>query len=107
MKLIDFLSKLDIEIEEDDLLDTLSKLKSGILVSELRDFRDCRINDYLSVKDGVSRNIHVINDLERDAFEISRRIEAIDMILDEYTVDHEPFDFESVEWWDDKEGLND
>jgi len=29
------------------------------------------------------------------------------MILDEYTVDHEPFDFESVEWWDDKEGLND
>jgi len=107
MKLIDFLSELDIEIEEDDLLDTLSKLKRGILVAELRDFRDCRINDYLSVKDGVSRNIHVINDLEQDAFEISRRIEAIDMILDEYTVDHEPFDFESVEWWDDKEGLND
>ena len=106
MKLIDFLSELDIEIEEDDLLDTLSKLKRGILVEELRDFRDCRINDYLSVKDGVSRNIHVMNDLEQDAFEISRRIEAIDMILDEYSVDHEPFDFESVEWWDDKEGLN-
>jgi len=107
MKLIDFLSELDIEIEEDDLLDTLSKLKRGILIAELRDFRDCRIDDYLSVKDGVSRNIHVINDLEQDAFEISRRIEAVDMILEEYTVAHERFDFESVEWWDDKEGLND
>jgi len=108
MKLIDFLNELDIEIEEDDLLDTLSKLKRGILVAELLDFRDCRINDYLSVKDGVSRNIHVMNDLEQDAFEISRRIEAVDIILEEYTVAHERFDFESVEWWDDKEDrLND
>ena len=106
MNLIDFLSELDIEIEEDDLLDTLSKLKKGILVAELRDFRDCRIDDYLSVKDGVSRSIYVINDLEQDAFEISRRIEALDMILDEYTVHHEPFDFDSVEWWDDEEGLS-
>ena len=106
MNLIDFLSDIDVEIEEEDLLDALSKCKRGILLSELRDFRDCRIDDYLSVKDGVSRSIYVHGDLEKDAFEISRRIEAIDMILDEYTVDHEPFDFESVEWWDDKEGLN-
>ena len=106
MKLIDFLNDIDIEIEEDDLLDTLSKLKRGILIAELRDFRDCRIDDYLSVKDGVSRSAYVLNDLEKDAFEISRRIEALDMILDEYVAGHEPFDFDSVEWWDDKEGLS-
>jgi len=106
MKLIDFLSEVDIEIHEDDLLDTLSKLKVGILVSELRDFRERRIDDYLSVKDGVSRSIFVKGDLEQDAFEISRRIEALDMILDEYVAGHEPFDFDSVEWWDDKEGLS-
>jgi hypothetical protein len=106
MKLIDFLSDIDIEIEEDDLLDALSKLKRGILLSELRDFRDCIIDDYLSVKDGVSKSIYVHGDLEKDAFEISRRIEALDMILEEYVADHEPFDFDSVEWWDDKEGLS-
>ena len=106
MKLIDFLSDIDVEIEEDDLLDALSKLKRGILLSELRDFRDCRIDDYLSVKDGVSRSIYVHGDLEQDAFEISRRIEALDIILDEYVAEHEPFDFDSVEWWDDKEGLS-
>jgi len=104
MKLIDFLS--EIEVDEHNLRDTLSDLSDSILVSELRKYRQQRIDDYLSVKDGVSRSIYVNGDLEKDAFEISRRIEAIDMILDEYTVDHEPFDFESVEWWDDKEGLN-
>ena len=105
MNLIDFLS--EIEVDEHNLRDTLSELLDSILVAELRDFRERRIDDYLSVKDGESRNIYVHGDLEQDAFEISRRIESVDMILDEYTVDHEPFDFESVEWWDDKEGLND
>ena len=104
MKLIDFLS--EIEVDENNLRDTLSNLSDSILVSELRKYRQNRIDEYLSVKDGVSINAYVVGDLEQDAFEISRRIEAIDMILDEYTVDHEPFDFESVEWWDDKEGLN-
>ena len=106
MKLIDFLN--EIEVDKDSLRDTLSEQLDCILVAELHDFRERRIDDYLSVKDGVSRSIYVHGDLEKDAFEISRRIEAIDMILDEYTVDHEPFDFESVEWWDDEEeGLND
>ena len=104
MNLIDFLS--EIEVDENNLRDILSELSDGILVAELRAYRERRIDDYLSVKDGTSRNIYVCGDLEQDAFEISRRIEAIDMILDEYSVDHEPFDFESVEWWDDKEGLN-
>lgn len=104
MNLIEFLSQ--IEVDENNLRDTLSDLSGGILVAELRKFREDRINDYLSVKDGVSRSIYVHGDLEQDAFEISRRIEAVDMLLEEYTVAHARFDFESVEWWDDKEGLN-
>jgi len=104
MNLIDFLS--EIEVDENSLRDALNELSDGILVAELRRYRQNRIGDYLSVKDGVSRSIYVHGDLEQDAFEISRRIEAVDMLLEEYTVAHKPFDFESVEWWDDKEGLN-
>jgi len=104
MKLIHLLN--EIEVDEDSLRDTLSELLDSILVAELHDFRERRIDDYLSVKDGVSRSIYVHGDLEQDAFEISRRIEALDMILDEYVIGHEPFDFEAVEWWDDKEGLS-
>ena len=104
MKLIHLLN--EIEVDEDSLRNTLSELLDSILVAELRDFRERRIDDYLSVKDGVSRSIYVHGDLEQDAFEISRRIESVDMILDEYVAGHEPFDFDSVEWWDDKEGLN-
>ena len=105
MNLVDFLS--EIEVDEYALRDVLSDLSRCILISELKSFRECRINDYLCVKDGVSRSIYVHGDLEQDAFEISRRIEAIDIILEEYTLGHERFDFESVEWWDDKEeGMN-
>ena len=104
MKLIHLLN--EIEVDKDSLRDTLSELLDSILVAELRDFRERRIDDYLSVKDGASRSIYVHGDLEQDAFEISRRIESVDMILDEYVAGHEPFDFDSVEWWDDKEGLN-
>jgi len=104
MKLIDFLS--EIEVDENSLRDILSELLDSVLIAELREFREHRIDDYLSVKDGVSRSIYVHGDLEQDAFEISRRIESVDMILDEYVAGHEPFDFDSVEWWDDKEGLN-
>ena len=105
MKLIDFLS--EIEVDENSLRDTLSELSDGILVSELRKYRQRRIDDYLSVKDGVSRSIYVHGDLEQDAFEISRRIESADMLIDEFKVDHVPFDFDGFPWWDDEEGLND
>ena len=105
MKLIDFLS--DIDIDEAKMCDALSDITDSILIAELRAYRERRVEDYECIKDGTPRNIYVYNDLEQDAFEISRRIEAVDMLLQEYTVAHEPFDFESVEWWDDKEGLND
>jgi hypothetical protein len=105
MNLIDFLR--EIEVDEHNLRDTLSDLSDSILVTELRKYRQNRIDEYMSVKDGVSINAYVLGDPERDAFEISRRIEAVDMLLEEYIVAHERFDFESVEWWDDKEGLND
>jgi hypothetical protein len=104
MKLIDLLN--EIEIDDVELRNVIDSVVDSILVTELRKFRENRIDDYLSVKDGVSRSIYVHGDLEQDAFEISRRIEAVDMILNEYTVHHEPFDFDSVEWWDDEEGLS-
>jgi len=106
VKLIDLLS--EIEIDNNDLQNAIDTIVDNILVSELKEYRERRIDDYLSVKDGVSRSIYVHGDLEQDAFEISRRIEAVDTILEEYTVGHERFDFESIEWWDDKEDrLND
>ena len=95
MNLLDFFS--EIEVNEDNLRDVLSNLSDGILVTELRKYRQHRIDDYLSAKDGVSRSIYVHGDPERDAFEISRRIEAVDMLLQEYTVAHERFDFDADE----------
>jgi hypothetical protein len=99
-KLIDTLS------ENEYVQEALYEVSDAVFLEKLWDTRQRFINEYIHVKNGQQRNIFVVNDLEQDAFEISRRIEAIDMILDEYTVDHAPFDFESVEWWDDKEGLN-
>jgi hypothetical protein len=58
------------------------------------------------VKNGQQRNNFVVNDLEQDAFEISRRIEAADMLIDEFIPDHVPFDFDRFPWWDDEEGLS-
>jgi hypothetical protein len=99
MKLIDLLS--EIEIDNNDLQNAIDTIVDSILVSELKSFRDRRIDDYLSVKDGVPRSIYVYGDLERDAFEISRRIEAADIVLDDYAVNHVPFDFDSVGEHDD------
>ena len=105
MKLIELLDT--IEIDDHVVQDAVDAIVDSVLVAELKEYRERRIDDYLSVKNGVPTNVYVFGDLERDAFEISRRIEAIDMILSDYTIGHEPYDFESVEWWDDKEeGMN-
>jgi hypothetical protein len=99
-KLIDTLS------ENEYVQEALYEVADAVFLEKLFDMRQRFITEYVCVKNGQQRNNFVVNDLEKDAFEISRRIEALDMILDEYTVDHEPFDFDSVEWWDDKEGLS-
>jgi len=105
VKLIELLNS--IEIEDHVVQEAVDAVADSVLVSELKDYRERRIDDYLSVKDGMPRNVYVFGDMERDAFEISRRIEAIDMILSDYTVGHEPYDFDDAPWWDDnEEGAN-
>ena len=101
MKLSELLNEF---AENQDVQNAVYEVLDAVLVMSLLEFRDRKIDDYEAVKDGQKRNIYVVNDLEQDAFEISRRIEAVDMILDEYKAGHEPYDFEAVEWWDDKSG---
>lgn len=99
-KLIDVLSENQIVQE------SLYEISDEIIVSRLLEYRDSLIESYETVKDGKMMSIYVVNDLEEDAFQISLRIQSIDMILGEFRSDHEAYDFEAVEWWDDKEDLS-
>ena len=99
-QLIDALSENQIVQE------SLYEIYDEILVSRLTEYRDSLIESYESVKDGRMMSIYVVNNLEEDAFQISLHIQSIDMILDEFKSNHEAYDFEAVEWWDDKEGLS-
>jgi hypothetical protein len=101
MKLIDLFNT--IEIDDHVVQDAVDAIVDSVLVAELKEYRERRIDDYECVTNGTPRSVYVFGDMEQDAFEISRRIEAIDMILSDYTIGHEPYDFESVEWWDDKD----
>ena len=100
-KLIDTLS------ENEYVQDALHEVSDAIFLDRLFDMRQRFINEYIYVKNGKMRNIFVLNDLEKDAFEISRRIEATDMLIDEFIPDHVSFNFDGFPWWDDEEGLND
>ena len=100
-KLIDTLS------ENEYVQDALHEVSDAIFLDKLFDMRQRFINEYIWVKNGKIRNIFVLNDLEKDAIEIRRRIEATDMLIDEFIPDHVPFDFDGFPWWDDEEGLND
>ena len=86
--------------------EALYEVSDALFLHSLENMRQRFINEYIHVKNGQQRNIFVVNDLEQDAFEISRRIEAADMLIDEFKPDHVPFDFDGFPWWDDKEGLN-
>ena len=94
-KLIDTLS------ENDYVQEALHEVADAVFLEKLFDMRQRFINDYINVKNGMTRNIFVFNDLEQDAFEISRRIEATDILIEQFIPDHLPFDFEGFPWWDD------
>ena len=92
--------------ENEYVQEALYEVSDALFLHSLENMRQRFINDYIAIKNGESRNIFVVNDLEQDAFEISRRIEATDMLIDQFKVDHVSFDFDGFPWWDDEEGLN-
>ena len=90
-------------LDSPEVVNALDEVADKFIADRLLEARRRRIYDYARVKEGMPVNVYVFDDLEEDAFQISRRIEALDMIIDEFKFGHEPYDFESIEWWDDKE----
>ena len=103
---MDIVDTIEDVLDSPEVTEALHQLVDKFLVNRLLEARQRRIYEYERVKEGMPVNAYVCNDLEEDAFEISRRIEALDLIIDEYTVDHQPYDFDAIEWWDDREGLS-
>jgi len=103
MKLNQLIDKLS---ENEYVQDALYEVADAVFLDTLFNMRQRFITEYVCVKNGQQRNNFVVNDLEQDAFEISRRIEAADMLIDEFIPDHVPFDFDRFPWWDDEEGLS-
>jgi hypothetical protein len=103
---MDIVDTIEDVLDSPEVTEALHQLVDKFIVNRLLEARQRRIYEYERVKEGMPVNAYVCNDLEEDAFEISRRIEALDLIIDEYIVDHEPYDFDAIEWWDDREGLS-
>ena len=97
---------LKLLLKDDILNSSVYEILDRVLVLYLEDLRDTYAEQYIDVKNGRNIGAFVINDLEEDAFQISRRIEAVDFILSDHKGNHEPFDFDSVPWWDDEEGIS-
>ena len=85
------------------LEETVGQLVEAVVANTLVESRERLINEYKEIKNGVRKNIYVLNDLEEDAFQVSLRIQAFDMIIQEWDPHHEAFDFDTVPWWDDAE----
>jgi len=100
MKLNEIIDKLS---DNEYVQEALYEVSDALFLHSLENMRQRFINDYINVKNGVTCNIFVLNDLEQDAFEISRRIEATDLLIDQFKVDHVPLDFDGFPWWDDDE----
>jgi hypothetical protein len=98
MKLNEIIERLS---DNEYVQEALYEVSDALFLHSLENMRQRFINDYINVKNGVALNIFVVNDLEQDAFEISRRIEATDILIDQFKVDHVPFDFDGFPWWDD------
>jgi hypothetical protein len=103
---MDIVDTIEDVLDSPEVTEALHQLVDKFIVNRLLEVRQRRIYEYARVKEGMPVNAYVCDDLEEDAFEISRRIEALDLIIDEYTIDHEPYDFDAIEWWDDREELS-
>jgi len=85
---------ININIDDDSLNGAVLDVVDSLTVHGLKQARDGLINDYQNAKDGNMYNIFVVGDAEADALEIRRRVEAFDLVLDYFTVDHVYYDFE-------------
>jgi len=85
---------ININIDDDTLSGAVLDVVDSLTVHSLKQAREGLINDYRNAKDGNMYNIFVVGDAEADALEIRRRVEAFDLILDYFSVNHESYDFE-------------
>lgn len=95
MKIVDIIDDIELNESVGELVDNLSVLN-------LRELREDFIGAYEQTLDGRPSKIFVMDDPEEDAFEISRRIEAIDLILAYISSGHKPYDFTVIDWWDNE-----
>ena len=84
---------MHITFDSEDLNGTVLDVVDALTVHGLKQAREGMIRDYESVKKGEGINVFVVGDNDADAFEISRRIEAFDLILDYFSLNHEAYEF--------------
>jgi len=77
-----------------DLNETVLDLLDTVTAHNLKQVREGMIYDYEQAKDGNGISVYVVGDHEADAVEIRKRIEALDLILDHFSLNHEPYSFE-------------
>lgn len=85
---------INININDDSLNGAVLDVVDSLTVHGLKQAREGMINDYENAKAGYSNNVFVVGDAEADALEIRRRVEAFDLILDYFTLDHVYYEFD-------------
>ena len=85
---------MNITLDGIDLNETVLDLLDTVTAHNLKQVREGMIHDYEQAKDGNGISVYVVGDHEADAVEIRKRIEALDLILDHFSLNHEPYSFE-------------
>ena len=85
---------INININDDTLSGAVLDVVDSLTVHGLKQAREGMINEYENAKAGHSNNVFVVGDDEADAFEIRRRIEAFDLILDYFSINHVYYEFD-------------
>ena len=85
---------MNITLDNLDLNETVLDLLDTVTAHNLKQVREGMIHDYEQAKDGNGISIYVVGDHEADAVEIRKRIEALDLILDHFSMNHEPYSFD-------------
>ena len=87
------MSYIDQLVESDEFKHAMGIILDYSLVKELTEARDRMIDDYEGVRDGWTKNIFVLNDRQKDAKALKKRIKAYDMVIDMYSVNHQYYKF--------------